>query len=138
MSTIFIVDDNLVFLSLFEKLLKLKGFQIIGTARDGESAVNMFKSFPEKPDIVLIDHHMPIKNGLDTVKEIVKVDIDSNIIFTSEDRSIKYKAKSLGASSFIVKPYSFEELNKKIKKLILNNELIINEKTFETNQKSLT
>ncbi len=120
-TTLFIVDDNLVLLGLYEKYFKLKGFQIIGTANNGDKAVKMFAPFHEKPDIVLMDQNMPIKSGLEAVKEILKIDNQSKIIFISAEKNISSKVLSLGVS-FIHKPFTFEKLLKKIKKLILNQE----------------
>ena len=74
---------------MYETMLKILGFNIVNTATNGEEAVNMYKSFSVKPDIILMDHRMPIKNGLEASKEILQIDKSSKIIFISADQTIK-------------------------------------------------
>ena len=80
----------------------------------------MYKSFIEKPDIILMDHRMPIKNGIEVVKEILQIDSNSKIIFASADSTIKSEALSIGAVSFLEKPFSMNTLINEIKKVINN------------------
>lgn len=112
MASIFIIEDDLSLQKLYTLLLKIKGFKVIGTANNGENAILKFNSFIDKPDIILMDYRMPIKNGLETTKEIVKIDKEgkSKVIFVSADKTIKEKALSMGAMSFIKKPFSQEKL----------------------------
>ena len=90
------------------------GFDVIGKANNGEEALNMYKSFNDKPEIILMDHRMPIKNGIETTQEIIKLNNNSIIIFASADKSVKDKALSVGASRFLSKPFSYEELIEEI------------------------
>ena len=78
--------------------------------KNGEEAVSMFKSFLEKPRVILMDYRMPIKNGVDASKEILQIDSSIKIIFTSADDSIKKEAISLGAFSFYSKPFTIEQI----------------------------
>jgi len=80
----------------------------------------MFKSFITKPDVILMDFRMPFKNGLEVTKEILKIDNNSKIIFTSADNSIKNLALSIGVISFKEKPFKHEKLIKNINKIIEN------------------
>jgi len=88
----------------------VNGFDVLGVAENGEKAVIMFKSFVEKPKIILMDHRMPIKNGLDASKEILQIDKSIKIIFTSADDSIKEEALNIGACLFMDKPFGVKEL----------------------------
>ncbi len=110
MPSIFIVEDDRSIKVLYEKFLKLHGFDVIETATNGVEAVEKFKSFKIKPDIILIDHRMPIKNGLEASKEIIKLDKNCHIIFASADKTVKEKALSLGIAAFLEKPFSLEKL----------------------------
>ncbi len=56
----------------------------------------MFKSFLKKPDIILMDHRMPKKNGIEASKEILKINGKTKIIFLSADSSIKEEVLSIG------------------------------------------
>jgi DNA-binding response OmpR family regulator len=110
MPSIFIVEDDRSIKILYEKFLKLHGFDVIDTAINGDEAIEKFKNFKIKPDIILIDHRMPVKNGLETSKEIIELDKNCHIIFASADKTIKEKALSLGITGFLEKPFSLEEL----------------------------
>jgi len=78
----------------------------------------MFKSFLKKPDIILMDYRMPIKNGIDASKEIMKIDGKTKIIFLSADNSIKEEALSIGVTKFRDKPFSINELINDITKAL--------------------
>jgi len=115
---IFIVEDDHSLRLLYEKALKLNGYNVVGSAKDGDEAVNMYSRFSTKPDIILMDHRMPIKNGIEATKEIFQnsSDIKPKIIFISADRSIKEIALSIGVISFKNKPFSLERLFNNIEK----------------------
>ncbi len=53
---------------------------------------------------------MPIKNGLETTKEILKLNNHVKIIFISSYPDVKELALSIGAVLFIEKPFEFQEL----------------------------
>lgn len=115
---IFIVEDDHSLRLLYEKALKLNGYNVVGSAKDGEEAVSMYNCFSTKPDIILMDHRMPIKNGIEATKEIFQnsSDLKPKIIFISADRSIKETALSIGVISFKNKPFSLERLFNNIEK----------------------
>ena len=116
MVRVLIVEDDVSLRNLYRIALKLKGHDVIGTAGDGIEAVDMFKNFSIKPDIILMDHRMPGKNGLDATREIMKMNGKSKVIFASADKSVREEAISLGARSFKSKPFSLEKLCSNIKK----------------------
>ncbi len=61
---------------------------------------------------------MPIKNGIEATKEILQINSNTKIIFTSADEDVKEEALSIGAFSFIDKPFDFDLLIDNIKKAI--------------------
>ena len=77
-----------------------------------------YSNFIEKPDLIILDHRMPKKNGLEIMKEILKVNGDAKIIFISADVDIKEEALTNGASTFLKKPIPEEILIKEIKTLL--------------------
>ena len=110
MVKIFIVDDDQSLQRLYTLILKEAGFEIIDTAFNGKIAVEKYNNLEEKPEIVLMDHRMPIKNGLDAMTEILHINNHVKIIFASADISIKQKALSLGACAFLDKPFNMRKL----------------------------
>ncbi len=88
----------------------MAGFQVLGIANNGEEAIKMFSSFSEKPDIIILDYRMPIKNGMDALKEILQIDHNSKVIFASADRTIKEEVYANGAMGFLNKPFTHQKL----------------------------
>jgi two-component system chemotaxis response regulator CheY len=119
MLSILLVDDDTSIRLLFPRLLTSRGFVISGTAENGAEAVNLYRSLPVKPDVVIMDHRMPIKNGIDATKEILQINKEAKIIFASADNSVEDLTLSNGAISFLVKPFKFEDLVTSINKATL-------------------
>ena len=122
MAKILIVEDDLAISKLYEKILETLGFQTI-RANNGKEAVDLYKSLSNKPDIILMDHRMPVKNGIEASKEILEIDNQSKIIFLSADSSVENDALSIGAKKFVKKPFS-------IKDLIQNIEITLNSQVY--------
>jgi FixJ family two-component response regulator len=76
----------------------------------------MFKSFSDKPKVILMDNRMPIKSGIEASKEILLIDKNIKIIFISADITIKEEALSIGAFGFWDKPFLIDSLIDDIKK----------------------
>ena len=110
MIKIFIVDDDQSLQRLYGLILKEAGFEIVDIAINGKDAIEKYNNLKVKPDIILMDHRMPIKNGLDAMSKILKINRKEKIIFVSADISVKQKALSLGACGFLDKPFKMQEL----------------------------
>ena len=118
MAKIFLIDDDLDVILLFEQFLAIEGHEIVAKAYNGEEAIDTFKKFQDKPDIVLMDYRMPLKNGLETTKEILSIDSESKIIFISADYTVRKKAFEAGAIDFLEKPFDLSTLYTMIEKYI--------------------
>lgn len=70
-----------------------------------------------EPDFILMDHRMPVKNGLEATKELLKSKPNLKIIFVSADISIKNKALEAGALDFIKKPFDLKTLFERLDKI---------------------
>ena len=123
MIKVFIVDDDQSLQRLYGLILKEAGFEILGTAINGKDAIEKYTNLEVRPDLLLMDHRMPIKNGLDAMVEILKINRKEKIIFASADMSVKQKAISLGAVAFLDKPFKMQHLLITIRKIV--KELII-------------
>lgn len=113
---ILICDDSILVRKKLRDYLNSIGCTNIYEAENGQTAINMYKE--HHPDIVFLDIIMPVKNGLDTVKEIISYDKDAQIIMASSvgtQDNLKDTLKA-GAKDFIQKPFD----NEKIKQIILN------------------
>ena len=99
-------------------ILKTSGFNVVGKANNGDEAVKLYKAHASELDVILMDHRMPIKNGIEATKEILHINNHTKIVFTSADKSVKKQALMLGAISFLEKPFSFADLVKEIERVI--------------------
>jgi YesN/AraC family two-component response regulator len=89
-------------------LLEIKGHEIIGGACNGADCLDKISKLLKNPDFIIMDHQMPVKNGLDTMKELLKMNPDHKIIFISADKTTRDEALKLGAVSFIEKPFNMQ------------------------------
>ena len=117
MTTVMIVDDELFIVELYRDILQLRGYKVVGTAFDGEEAVRRYASSPEKPDVIIMDHRMPVMNGVEATKEIMKSNPEQKIIFVSADVLIERDAREAGAAEFLPKPFRMDDLIDKMKKV---------------------
>ncbi len=116
MAKILIVDDDPFLHKVLERILEIGGHQVIGHAFDGAEAVERYKELDNKPDVVLMDHRMPIMNGVIATGNILKIDIRAKILFVSADETTKSQALEEGACDFLTKPIRSAELFRAIDK----------------------
>jgi len=120
---IFIVEDDFSLSKLYQMIFELHGFTISGIAINGKMALEMYQSFEEKPDLIIMDYRMPIKNGIETMKEIFNLNTNEhpNILFASADNNIKKVALENGAIDFIEKPFTIKSLIDKVMMILKNS-----------------
>jgi len=118
MVSVFIVEDDLSLQRLYEMMLTMFGLEVVDKASNGKEAIEKFKSFSLKPDVIIMDHRMPVKNGIEATIELMKFNSQIKIIFTSADNSIKKRALEIGAISFIEKPFTVIQLQNEINRVI--------------------
>lgn len=94
------------------------GHNVVAHAFDGAEAVELFPKLKPKPQIVLMDHRMPIKDGVTTTKEIKLTDPKCKIVFLSADETARKPAFAASASGFLVKLIRFIKLLETISRLI--------------------
>ncbi len=107
---IFIVDDEPSLQIFYKQILTFNGFKVAGIANNGIEAISMFKLFPNKPKIILMDQRMPEMSGIEASKIILQMDNRVKIIFITADTSVKEEALSIGAFLFIDKIFTIAEL----------------------------
>ncbi|MBY9000024.1 MAG: response regulator [Candidatus Heimdallarchaeota archaeon] len=119
MVKVYIIDDEETIQYLYKEGLALEGHEIIGTAYNGHQALQEMVKLANYPDVIIIDHRMPIKNGLDTLKEMYFQEMPetTKILFITADPTVREEASKLGVSHFIQKPFSILKLAKMITEL---------------------
>ncbi len=118
MASILLVEDEFSLVRLYELVLTTFGHEIMAVANNGEEAVQVYKNLLHKPDIIIMDHRMPIKNGIDATEEILEINKNAKIIFASADKEAREKAEMMGVISFKTKPFSNEKLLRNIEKAL--------------------
>jgi two-component system chemotaxis response regulator CheY len=119
MAKIMIVDDMIEIQEILEEILSIKGHSVISAAMDGQQAIDYItKEQNEKPDLIIMDHRMPIVDGITALQEILAIDSDLKIIFVSADESARKKALQIGAVDYLIKPFSIKVILKKIADLV--------------------
>jgi two-component system chemotaxis response regulator CheY len=118
--SIFIVDDDENLHRVYRSFFSMKGFNVVGSAFDGAEAVKLFDRLNPRPDVLLMDYRMPIKDGVTATKEIRIIDPASKIIFLSADETAREHALKAGAISFLIKPVRFAQLLQTITQVLEN------------------
>jgi len=110
--TVLVVDDEPMVLAFVEEGLKRLGYQVL-TAVDGGQACEVYSSHSREIDTVLLDLVMPGITGLEACRRLRKINPKVKVILSSGYSSgeVVREASSAGASGFIGKPYSLEELS---------------------------
>jgi two-component system LytT family response regulator len=101
-----LVDDEPLARQRIEDLLaKEERVEIVGTAEDGEQAVEVIRA--AQPDLVFLDVQMPGKTGLEVVEEIGAEEMPVTIFTTAYDQ-YALKAFEVAAVDYLVKPFDDE------------------------------
>jgi len=120
MTSVLIVDDELFIVELYRDILQLRGYKVVGTAFDGEEAIRKYRSSDEKPDVIIMDHRMPVMNGVEATKEILRANPRQKVIFVSADVLVEKEARDAGAIEFLPKPFRMDDLVEKMAKLSMS------------------
>ena len=86
------------------------GHRVVGRAEDGLAAVELYKNLSEKPDLVIMDHRLPLQTGLEAAREIMAFDQSAKVIFATADMSVEREALAAGAIGFEKKPFPLSRL----------------------------
>lgn len=111
---ILICDDEEGIRESFKLILE-KDYDLM-FAQNGDEAVQMMKSSPS--EITILDIKMPKKDGLETLKELKKINPSSKVIIATGYKSvdIAQEAMNLGASDYVVKPFDRDKIKKVVQK----------------------
>lgn len=104
------VDDEVFIQDLYLSLLSIAGHRVVESAFNGQEAVEKFKGFATPPDLTIMDHRMPVKNGVDATREIRAMDPRAKVLFISADATAERKAIDAGALAFLEKPFTMDVL----------------------------
>ncbi len=139
---ILVVDDHTLFRrGLIALISQVSEFDVVGEARDAIEALRLCKSL--KPDVILLDNHLPGASGIQSLPDIFQASPDSTVIMltVSEDEADLIQALQNGAQGYLLKTSEKEEFLLGIRKAFDGESVISKELThklvsaFKTNIK---
>jgi DNA-binding response OmpR family regulator len=116
MFRILVVEDDKAISRLLELELTHVGYNV-KIAKDGDEALKFYENF--KPDIILLDIMLPIRDGFEVAEAIRDYDSDIGIIMITAKGELESKVKGLkNADDYVVKPFEIEEILARIEALL--------------------
>ncbi len=101
-------DESLIRLDLREMLTHL-GYDVVGEAADGRSALELAKKL--RPDLVIMDIKMPDVDGIAAAENLTREKIAPVVLLTAySDQGLVERAKEAGVVGYVVKPFRQTEL----------------------------
>jgi response regulator NasT len=101
-------DEALIRLDLKE-MLEEEGYQVVGEAGDGATAVKLAAEL--RPDLIILDVKMPVLDGLSAAEQIAEQRIAPVVILTAfSQRDLVERARDAGAMAYLVKPFTKADL----------------------------
>lgn len=118
MKRILIVDDSFYMRTMLKNMLTDAGYEIVGEAPNGQTALELAKE--TKPDLITLDVILPDNTGLEVLKGIRAEQPDQKVIIVSAvgQEVIVNEAMENGAKSYIVKPFSEENVLEVVSKVL--------------------
>ena len=108
---ILVVDDEPSIRKYLQTLLEVEGFDVetLGSGPEAIEKVNR----GDRPDFIILDVLMPEMSGIDTLKELLQIDRNLNVIMLScsNEVGVVVEAIRLGAHDYLTKPFEKSELD---------------------------
>ena len=113
-----IVDDSNIMRRRIERSQQLEQLELVGTAADGEAALELFKK--TDPDVVTMDITMPRMDGIECIARLVALKPAIRILVVSAlaDKATAVEAMERGANGFLNKPFTDRQLTEAIAELV--------------------
>lgn len=105
-----LADDHIIVRQGIKTLLEREGILVVGEAADGKQALQWVRD--HNPDVAVLDLSMPVLNGLDAAREILKASPRTHPILLTmytEDHYV-LEALRIGIRGYVIKNHSREEL----------------------------
>lgn len=118
MPSCLIVDDSKIVRRLERRIMEDLGFTV-SEAEDGQKAIEYCQN--QKPELVLLDWHMPVVNGMEFLKTLRAMPDGKNpkVIFCTTESNISNikQAMSSGADEYVMKPFDADIIKGKLRQI---------------------
>ena len=108
-----LVEDDEDVLTVMAMLVRSLGHRVEMQAHDGSEVISAVIEGRIHPDVILMDYRMPVINGLQAAREILRHDPSLKVIIVTADDSVKADVTAAGFS-YLQKPFSGQDLSKAI------------------------
>jgi AmiR/NasT family two-component response regulator len=110
LNAIAIADDDDAVHALLTRIFPGLGYRCLGAAKNGLEALAIAKE--KKPQLMVVDIHMPVMDGLAATREIAKLGTTAVVIMTGDmSPDISQSAADAGASAFMRKPFDLYQVS---------------------------
>jgi two-component system chemotaxis response regulator CheY len=117
---VLVVDDSIAIARQLTKMVEgFGGYQVVGHAKNGAEAVKLFKTLA--PDIVLLDIVMPMMDGLQSLRTLMRLDPEAKVIVISSVGGVGQKVEEairLGARSVVSKPFEEDKVKAVLERVL--------------------
>ena len=113
-------DHKLIREGLSALIEKQAGMEVVAEAENGRRAFQLARKV--KPDVVIMDIHMPDLNGIDATRQIISDFPEVKVIGLSmySDRQFLERMLKAGATGYLLKDCAFEELVRAVQIVVTN------------------
>lgn len=121
--TIAIIDDSSVMRSILRKSIMMSGIDVadLQEAGNGQEGLSLIESNTGKLDLIITDLDMPTMTGVEMMEKIKSSGLKTApivVISTVGDEKMRETCKSLGAVDFLNKPFSHEDIQALLEKVL--------------------
>ena len=113
---VLIVDDSMFVTKQISQILSSEGFEVVGTASDGQQGVEKYKELYPNVDVVTMDITMPKMDGVSALQQILDFDKNAVVVMISAlgKQDLVKKSLLVGAKNYIVKPLDRKKVLERI------------------------
>ena len=117
---VLIVDDSMYMRTMIKDALSAAGYEVVGQAANGEAAIDL--ALELQPDLITLDNILPDMIGTDILRVLKEEEeLEARVIMISAvgQQSVVDEGMNLGASDYIVKPFTTEQLVEAVNKVMV-------------------